>query len=117
VYARAAPDDGVRVLTTTYWPRGISRETVDEYVRVLGPTRELLQSYKGGTIKWQIYEREYLKLMSGKEQRQQIVRLADLAREQTVTVMCMCPDAKHCHRTLLKGLIVIEMFSSGHGRE
>ena len=44
IYDPADPADGVRVLTTNYWPRGISRERAGTYKRVLGPSRELLRA-------------------------------------------------------------------------
>jgi uncharacterized protein YeaO (DUF488 family) len=34
IYDEAAPDDGARVLTTNYWPRGVSRERAGTYKRV-----------------------------------------------------------------------------------
>lgn len=36
VYEPALPDDGLRVLFTTYWPRGVRHEAVDEWVRATG---------------------------------------------------------------------------------
>jgi uncharacterized protein YeaO (DUF488 family) len=50
VYDPADPSDGRRVLVTRYWPRGIPRAAVDEYVRKLGPSRELLHAFKRGVI-------------------------------------------------------------------
>jgi Uncharacterized conserved protein len=78
---------------------------VDEYVRVLGPSRSLLQAFRSGEIAWREYKTRYLAEMRGEAQQAEIHRLAKLSREQNVTVMCVCPDESHCHRSLLRELI------------
>ncbi len=105
VYEPAEPDDGLRVLTTNYWPRGVSKERGGVYKRILAPTRDLLHAYKAGEVGWPEYERQYLHLMCGEEQRAEIAALAETARTQTVTIMCMCKDASQCHRSVLQRLI------------
>lgn len=105
IYEEATPDDGVRILTTNYWPRGVSKERAGTYIRALAPTRELLRAFKGGEIGWPEYEKRYLAEMEGDRQREEIARIADLARKAAVTVMCMCKDERMCHRSLLRALI------------
>jgi len=105
IYEPASADDGVRFLTTNYWPRGVSKERGGTYVRVLGPSRDLLHAFKQGEITWPEYEARYLEEMQGERQREEIARIADFARSETVTVMCMCKDDSACHRRLLRELI------------
>ncbi len=105
IYEDASPADGIRVLTTNYWPRGISRERAGTYVRILGPTRDLLRGFKDGTISWDEYEVRYLAEMQDEQRRAEIARLAELAVRETVTVMCVCKDDAQCHRRLLRDLI------------
>ena len=105
VYEKPAATDGLRVLVTQYWPRGIAKEAIDEYLRVLGPSRSLLHSFKGGEITWDQYRRQYLSEMDGEVQRAAIHRLATIVRNQSVTVMCVCQQEEECHRSLLRGLI------------
>jgi uncharacterized protein YeaO (DUF488 family) len=50
IYQDASPDDGVRILATNYWPRGVSRERAGVYKRVLAPSRELLRLFKDEAI-------------------------------------------------------------------
>jgi uncharacterized protein YeaO (DUF488 family) len=109
IYDEAAPDDGQRVLTMNYWPRGISRERAGTYIRILAPSRELLRSFKGGAIEWPAFERAYRAEMTGDAQRAEIQRLAALASSGDVTVMCACVDEAQCHRRLLRELIATEM--------
>ncbi len=105
IYDPPAPDDGHRVLTTNYWPRGISLERAGTYVRALAPTRGLLRAFKDGEIDWPAYRERYLAEMQGDEQRRLIGELAAEARRGVVTVMCVCRETEQCHRFLLRTLI------------
>jgi uncharacterized protein YeaO (DUF488 family) len=105
IYDAEERDDGVRVLTTNYWPRGVSRERAGVYKRVLAPSRPLLRAFKDGEIGWAEYELRYLEEMRGEAQRAEIAALAEAAATETVTVMCTCRDDAQCHRRLLRELI------------
>lgn len=109
VYDPPGPEDGRRVLVTQYWPRGISRNLVDEYVRTLGPTRPLLHAFKSSEIDWPRFEAEYLEEMRKEDSRGEISRLAQLAKSETITLMCVCKDERQCHRSLLKQLVLDAM--------
>jgi len=105
IYEPASEDDGIRVLTTNYWPRGISRERAGTYLRVLAPSRELLHAFKEGRIDWEAYRVRYLAEMAEADAQAEIGRLAELAETQIVTVMCVCREERQCHRSLLRELI------------
>jgi uncharacterized protein YeaO (DUF488 family) len=105
IYDPAAPADGLRVLTTNYWPRGISRERAGVYKRVLAPSRALLRAFKDGAIDWPAYRAAYLEEMRGPEQRAEIDALARAAQDGAVTVMCTCREDAQCHRALLRALV------------
>jgi uncharacterized protein YeaO (DUF488 family) len=105
VYDHASPDDGERILITQYWPRGVSRARVTTYTRVLAPSREILHALKSGAISWSEYEARYLDEMRGEAAREQIAVLAQRARDETITLMCVCREDAQCHRRLLRDLI------------
>lgn len=109
IYDEAAPEDGHRVLTMNYWPRGISRERAGTYVRTLAPSRELLRAFKDGSIEWAAFEHAYRTEMDGEAQQIQIQRLAELAATEDVTVMCACIEEAQCHRRLLRELVAAEV--------
>jgi uncharacterized protein YeaO (DUF488 family) len=109
VYEDASPDDGLRVLTTNYWPRGVSKERGGKYVRLLAPTRDLLHAFRDGEVSWAEYEQRYLDLMRDEACEHEIARLAEAASQQTVTVMCVCKDDAQCHRRLLRQLVAQRM--------
>ena len=105
VYEKPDESDGLRILATQYWPRGISRQTIDEYLRLLAPSRELLHGFKDRGIAWSEFQERYRREMSGEAQRAEIHRLAKLARSRVVTIMCVCKEPVNCHRALLCELI------------
>lgn len=105
IYDDASADDGIRILTTNYWPRGISRERGGTYKRVLAPSRELLRAFKDGMIDWAAYEPRYIDEMRGEEQQREIASLAEQAQTDTVTIMCTCKTEDQCHRRLLRQMI------------
>lgn len=106
IYDTPDPTDGHRVLATQYWPRGVARVSVNEYARILGPSRSLLHAFKNGDVGWAEFSERYLDEMGGEAQQAEIHRLAKLSRSETLTVMCVCPDESICHRSLLRQLII-----------
>lgn len=105
VYETPSEADGHRVLATRYWPRGISKDAIDDYVIDLAPSRALLHQYRDGHLTWHVFRNQYLIEMNSETARAELHRLAKVARDQTITVMCVCKDDSRCHRTLLRQLI------------
>jgi uncharacterized protein YeaO (DUF488 family) len=109
IYESPTPEDGLRVLTTNYWPRGIAKSKVDLYKRILSPNRDALRAYKASEVAWPDYAKQYLELMQGDEQQREIAELAALADMQPITILCICKDDTECHRRLLRELIEAAM--------
>ncbi|MEK9660090.1 MAG: DUF488 family protein [Chloroflexota bacterium] len=106
VYDPPTTEDGLRVLTMRYWPRGVRRERADAWERGLAPTRELLADYRQGRIDWPAYAARYLTEMDERtDAREALARVRGQAAGGTVTLLCGCVDEQRCHRTLLAGLI------------
>lgn len=106
VYDEPSPDDGRRILATRYWPRGVPKSAVDEYTTKVAPSRQLLHEFKHEGLTWESYVPRYLEEMSSEWSRSEVSRLANLASSGTITLMCICPDEKRCHRSLLRDLIL-----------
>ena len=105
IYETPDASDGVRVLATRYWPRGISKSAVDRYVRDLSPSRELLSQYRSDQLDWPRFRHQFLAEMQSETALGEIHALARLARSETVTLMCVCKDEDRCHRSILRELI------------
>ena len=105
IYEHAEPGDGLRMLVTQYWPRGIGQTAVDEYVRALAPSRALLHAFRNGELDWPRYRHQYLIEMQSESARREIHRLAKIARSGRITLMCVCKHEEQCHRSLLRDLV------------
>ena len=103
IYEPAAASDGYRVLVTHYWPRGVAKDKIDAWEKQLGTPPELIKQWKAKEIGWPQFRRAYLQAV--KNQQEKIAGLAARARRQTVTLLCSCKDASHCHRTILAQLV------------
>ncbi len=105
IYDPAEPEaDGLRVLATRFWPRGVKREAADLYLPDLAPSKDLLQAFQAGDMAWPAFARRYKAEMRGQTSLLRVLRhLSD--RGEAVTVMCACDAPETCHRSLLAGLI------------
>ncbi len=106
IYDPPSPDDGRRILITRYWPRGVPKSAVDEYTTKVAPSRQLLRQFKHEGLTWEEYTPRYLAEMTRPEAVTEIQRLAKLAESEPITLMCICEDEDHCHRSLLRGLLL-----------
>ena len=106
IYEPPSEDDGYRVLSTRYWPRGIPKSRVDEYTTKTAPSRELLREFKHEGLSWEDYVPRYLDEMRSEAAISVIQRLAAMAKSGSMTLMCICEDENRCHRSLLRDLIV-----------
>jgi uncharacterized protein YeaO (DUF488 family) len=100
VYAPPDPSDGKRILVMTLWPRGISRDKVDRWVKELGTPRDLIKRYKAGRLTWEEYASMYRESLKGKEHL--LKELANETKKGTITLLCTEKDPAACHRSLLK---------------
>ena len=103
VYAKPETADGKRVLVMTLWPRGVSKDKVDVWMKELGTPRELIKRYKAGKVAWSDFRAEYLRSLKGKEAA--LRKLALESKKGTVTLLCTEKDPATCHRSLLKEAI------------
>lgn len=105
VYDPPSPDDGRRILITRYWPRGVPRGAADEYTPKVAPSRELIRAYKNGEISWPRFKQLFLDEMKGEPAQSEIGRLATMASNDTITLMCICEDERRCHRVIVADLV------------
>jgi uncharacterized protein YeaO (DUF488 family) len=103
IYDDPEPEDGYRVLTMRYWPRGIKKEKVDVWVKELGTPADLIEEWKADEVEWDEFAERYRAY--ARDHRDAIEDLAERARNGTVTLLCGCKDAQHCHRSILKELV------------
>ena len=103
VYDKRDDSDGRRILVMRTWPRGISKDKVDVWMKDLGTEKELIKKWKAGRVAWAELARSYNASLKGKEE---VLRgLAAQSRSGTITLLCGCRDEAHCHRSLLKSAV------------
>lgn len=122
VYAPKKPTDGLRVLVSRKWPRGVAKEHVDVWWPQLAPSLELLADWREGKITWPEYDPRFVEemtalpsmiLMTGIEA---VMDGAELNCEPvTITLLCVERGAEgeeesggpllvECHRRILARL-------------
>ena len=103
VYDKPEKSDGKRILVMTMWPRGISKEKVDVWIRELGTPKEIIYEWKNGRISWEMFTIKYRASLSGKEGL--LRKLAEESNKGPITLLCTDKDPNFCHRSLLKSAI------------
>ena len=105
IYEPKSKDDGLRVLVTRYWPRGIRKDSIDLWVRQLGPGEKLIKVWKAGKITWQEFKRRYLGEYKCTAKQRFLQDLKNNIKGKDATLLCICEDENRCHRVILKGLL------------
>jgi len=105
IYAPKTRGDGLRILITRYYPRGIKKTHFDKWVRDLAPTKELLKEYKDEKIDWESFQTNFKKQMKDSESKNTIESLAKISNNKNITLLCYEKDDEHCHRHIVQKLI------------
>ncbi|HPQ68441.1 MAG TPA: DUF488 family protein [bacterium] len=108
--------EGLRIGVVRLLPRGVYKKDYakldffDVWLPILAPSRELMKWAKGQAEftpqVWKKFEASYRREMDKTDARQVIQLLAELAKTTPIAIGCYCPDEAHCHRSILKELIV-----------
>ena len=102
IYEAPKRGDGFRALVMRLWPRGIRMDSVNLWLRDLGPTRRLLTDFKDKKIHWATFEKRYLEELEGDPARKALSSLLQGVQGKSLTLLCACKDPKRCHATALK---------------
>ncbi len=105
IYDPIEEEDGVRVLITRYYPRGVKKSSFDLWIRALSPSRGLLSEYRDGKMDWEEFEKRFTEeFTSGEESMGEIIRLREMSSRGTVTLLCYEREG-NCHRFRVRDLI------------
>ncbi len=111
--ARAA-DEGLRIGTVRRPPRGVpkaelaARDWYDLWFPNLAPSTDTLKQWKAdpSAAQWPAFARRYRAEMAKPENSRAIALLAALSHRTDFSVGCYCADEAHCHRSLLRELLI-----------
>ena len=106
--------EGVRIGTVRRPPRGVpkaefaARDWYDVWFPNLAPSVEAMKLGKASATpaQWAAFGRNYRAEMAAPENRHAIGLLAALSHQSNFSVGCYCEDEAHCHRSLLRVLLV-----------
>lgn len=101
VYEQAAPEDGYRVLVDRLWPRGVKKADLvhDEWCKALTPSDGLRKAFHNETIDFAAFSQAYREELA--QHKDEGLRLATLARQQTLTLLYAAKNTEQNHAMVL----------------
>jgi len=107
--------EGLRVGTVRRPPRGVRkadyarRNYFDVWLPELAPSANLVSWVFSQPLtpkRWSAFAQRYRREMAQPAAKRVIALLAVLSRQTNFSVGCYCEDETHCHRSLLKQLLI-----------
>ena len=111
--ARSA-EEGVRIGTVRHPPRGVpksefaSQDWYDVWFPNLAPSVETIKLAQESKTpaQWATFTKKYRSEMASPEASHALELLAALSHQSNFSVGCYCEDETHCHRSVLRELLV-----------
>jgi uncharacterized protein YeaO (DUF488 family) len=108
------PDEGTRIGTVRRPPRGVpksqfaSQDWYDVWFPNLAPSLALMKLALAAETpaQWSAFARKYRAEMKAPAAQHDLALLAALSSATNFSVGCYCADENHCHRSLLKQLLI-----------
>lgn len=108
------PREGLRLGTVRRPPRGVpksefaSQDWYDVWFPTLAPSLETMQRGLAATTdaQWRAYVRRFRAEMAKPDASRALDLLAALSHQTDFSVGCYCEDESHCHRSLLREMLL-----------
>jgi uncharacterized protein YeaO (DUF488 family) len=109
------PAEGLRLGTVRRPPRGVKKEDYarlnffDVWMPELAPPADMVSwalSEPFTPARWNRYARAYKAQMKKPAERRLLSLLSALSHQTNFSIGCYCGDESHCHRSLLRQLLV-----------
>jgi uncharacterized protein YeaO (DUF488 family) len=109
-----ATDEGIRIGTVRRPPRGVpkaefaSQNWYDVWFPNLAPSVDTMKLGQEAQTpaQWTAFTKKYRTEMAAPENAHAIGLLAALSHQTNFSVGCYCEDEAHCHRSVLRALLV-----------
>ena len=109
-----AAEEGLRIGTVRRPPRGVpksqfaTQDWYDVWYPILAPADSTVKLAQAATTpaQWKTFVRKYRAEMSAPEAARTLDLLAALSRTADFSIGCYCEDESHCHRSVLRELLV-----------
>ena len=103
IYQPKDADDGLRILITRFYPRGIKRDHFDLWIKELSPSIDLLLGYKEGKYSWDVFKQIFLyEIANNIDSLEILCTLHEQSTTLDITFLCFERDGNPCHRHLVK---------------
>jgi len=111
---RRAEGEGLRIGTVRRPPRGVpksefaAQDWYDVWFPVLSPSAQTVKTGHAAQTpaQWAAFRKTYRREMAAPEPAHAIELLARLSHQTDFSVGCYCPDEAHCHRSVLRELLL-----------
>lgn len=109
------PSEGLRLGTVRRPPRGVrkeeyaARDFYDVWLPELAPSPELFSYAMAEPLtgtRWTTFARRYRSEMAKPPAQRLLSLLAAMSQQTDFSVGCYCEDETHCHRSLLRDLLI-----------
>jgi uncharacterized protein YeaO (DUF488 family) len=106
--------EGIRIGTVRRPPRGVPRSEYasqnwyDVWFPNLAPSPETIKLGQSAKTEkeWKAFMRKYRAEMAAPEKSRILDLLSTLSHESNFSVGCYCADERHCHRSVLRTLLL-----------
>jgi len=106
--------EGIRIGTVRRPPRGVRRSEYasqnwyDVWFPNLAPSPETIKLGQSAKTEkeWKAFMRKYRAEMAAPEKSRTLDLLSTLSHESNFSVGCYCADERHCHRSVLRALLL-----------
>ena len=106
--------EGTRIGTVRRPPRGVPKTAIasqnwyDVWFPNLAPSVETMKAGQAATTtrEWLAFLKKYRAEMASPENSRTLDLLATLSHHANFSVGCYCEDESHCHRAILRALLV-----------
>ncbi len=104
IYDKKSRSDGIRILVTRYYPRGVKKNHFDFWMRDASPEPKLLKEYRSGSISWGEFSKEFRTQMRSSNGKEAIRKLVELAMKGKITLLCYEKEGEICHRHIVRAM-------------
>jgi uncharacterized protein YeaO (DUF488 family) len=104
---RVSKKYGYLIVVMQFYPRGLSKERVDESIHELAPDRKLFTEFKSKERLLKDHNQAFVEVdyerrfVCNEEGLRELKRVAELSQERDVYLICQCGGADLCHGDLL----------------
>jgi uncharacterized protein YeaO (DUF488 family) len=92
VYDSPAPGDGTRILVDRLWPRGVSKDKIDLWLKDLAPSDALRHEFHGHPDRWDEFRAAYATELGNPSAQSALAALDAERRKGPVTLLYAAKD-------------------------